>query len=436
MSDVVIRAESVGKLYRIGEQREQYLALRDVLARSLRAPVRLLGRKAPRSTRDSNQLWALKDVSFEIRQGDVVGILGRNGAGKSTLLKILARVTKPTEGFTEVYGRMGTLLEVGTGFHPELTGRENVFLSGAILGMRKVEIQRKFDEIVAFSEVERFIDTPLKHYSSGMQMRLAFAVAAHLEPEILLVDEVLAVGDAAFQKKCLGKMQEVSAAGRTVVFVSHQLQAVSALTQRCILLESGRCVRIGDTADVMTQYLASAVRLGAAYQAEPSMTKPSLVYAKLLTSRISGIHDCGDPLRFAFRVHTPVPFHKPAFSFQIFNQLGQPVVHLLVLDSEMPLFREPGTYELICEIPRSRLYLGQYTITTHIGGPQGGPDYGSVSQICPFEVISTASRDHFWKPGTCSYIEDCEWSIYPLDARSASLTGEQADRNCNQIAVE
>jgi lipopolysaccharide transport system ATP-binding protein len=436
MSDVVIRAENLGKLYRIGEQREQYLALRDVLARSLRAPARLLGRKAARSSGHSNQLWALKDVSFEIRQGDVVGILGRNGAGKSTLLKILARVTKPTQGFTEVHGRMGTLLEVGTGFHPELTGRENVFLSGAILGMRKVEIQRKFDEIVAFSEVERFIDTPLKHYSSGMQMRLAFAVAAHLEPEILLIDEVLAVGDAAFQKKCLGKMQEVSAAGRTIVFVSHQLQAVSALTQRCILLESGRCIRTGDTAEIVTQYMASAVRLGAEYLAEPSITKPTLVYAAPLTSRISGIHDCGESLRFAFRIHTPMPVHKPSFSFQIFNSLGQPVVHLLALDSEMPLFRQPGTYELLCEIPRSRLYLGRYTITTHISGPQGGPHYESVSQICPFEVISTASRDHFWKPGTCSYIEDCQWSMKPLDPEPATFPGAEGNRHFDPIGVE
>lgn len=434
MSDVVIRAENLGKLYRIGEQREQYLALRDVLARSLRAPARLLGKKAARSSGHSNQLWALKDVSFEIRQGDVVGILGRNGAGKSTLLKILARVTRPSRGYTEVHGRMGTLLEVGTGFHPELTGRENVFLSGAILGMRKTEIHRKFDEIVAFSEVEKFLDTPLKHYSSGMQMRLAFAVAAHLEPEILLVDEVLAVGDAAFQKKCLGKMQEVSAAGRTVVFVSHQLQAVGALTQRCMLLESGRCVRFGNTAEVMTEYMASAVSLGAAYKAEPSKTKPSVIYAEPLTSRMSGIHDYGESLRFTFRIHTPVPVHKPTFSFQIFNHLGQPVVHLLVLDSEMPLFRQPGTYEVLCEIPRTKLYIGQYTIATHIGGPQGGPHYESVSQICPFEVITTASRDHFWKPGTCSYVEECEWSIKALDSRRANPEAVEDTSNDSHVS--
>lgn len=349
MSDIVIRAENLGKRYRIGE-RERYLALRDVLARALHAPTRLWKKRTPKASSDSSHFWALNDVSFEIRQGEVVGILGRNGAGKSTLLKILARVTKPTTGFADIHGRMGTLLEVGTGFHPELTGRENVFMSGAILGMRKVEIQRKFDEIVAFAEVSQFIDTPIKYYSSGMQMRLAFAVAAHLEPEILLVDEVLAVGDTTFQEKCLGKMREVSSAGRTVIFVSHQLQAVSALTQRCILLESGRLVRFGETAELITEYMASAVRIGTPYEAEPSSKKPSLIYAASLTSRESGIHDCGESLRFSFWIHTPIAVSKPSFSFQIFNSLGQPVVHILVLDSEMALFRQPGTYELTCEI--------------------------------------------------------------------------------------
>ncbi|MGB9487788.1 MAG: ABC transporter ATP-binding protein, partial [Terriglobia bacterium] len=221
MSDVVIHVENLGKRYRIGE-RERYLALRDILARAVAAPARLFRPRKPSSPNgDPTHIWALKDVCFEIRQGEVLGIIGRNGAGKTTLLKILARVTYPTQGFARVRGRMGSLLEVGTGFHPELTGRENVFLSGAILGMGKAEIQRKFDEIVAFSEVEKFIDTPLKHYSSGMQMRLAFAVAAHLEPEILLVDEVLAVGDISFQRKCLGKMSNVARAGRTILFVSH-----------------------------------------------------------------------------------------------------------------------------------------------------------------------------------------------------------------------
>ncbi len=254
MSDIVIRAENLGKRYRIGE-REPYLALRDVLTRAISAPAHLFRPRKPSSPNgDATHIWALKDVSFDVRQGEVVGIIGRNGAGKSTLLKILARITKPTEGRAQVRGRVGSLLEVGTGFHAELNGRENVFLSGAILGMSKTEIERKFDEIVAFAEVEKFIDTPLKYYSTGMQMRLAFAVAAHLEPEILIVDEVLAVGDAAFQKKCIGKMGSVASQGRTVILVSHNMGAIQQLSQRCLLLEGGRVVAVGESAPVIARY--------------------------------------------------------------------------------------------------------------------------------------------------------------------------------------
>src|SRR5213592_1723791 len=257
MSHTVIHAENLSKRYRIGE-RERYLALRDVLTRALSAPARLFRPRAPVcGNGNHSHIWALKDVSFEVRQGEVVGIIGPNGAGKTTLLKILARVTKPTQGFADVRGRMGSLLEVGTGFHPELTGRENVFLNGAILGMSKSEIQRKFDEIVAFAEVEKFVDTPVKYYSVGMRMRLAFAVAAHLEPEILLVDEVLSVGDINFQKKCLGKMGDVARGGRTVLFVSHQLPAVRSLCSRAIQMSRGAVVRDGDPKAVVNRYLAT-----------------------------------------------------------------------------------------------------------------------------------------------------------------------------------
>jgi len=229
MNPVVIRGEGLGKRYRLGE-RERYLALRDVLARAFSAPASLFRARKPTSPNGAaTHIWALKGVSFEVHQGEVVGVIGRNGAGKTTLLKILARVTRPTEGRAQVRGRVGSLLEVGTGFHYELTGRENVFLSGAILGMSNAEIRRKFDEIVAFAEVGKFIDTPLKRYSSGMQTRLAFSVAAHLEPEILLVDEVLSVGDLQFQKKCLGKMGDVAQGGRTILFVSHQMNQIRRL---------------------------------------------------------------------------------------------------------------------------------------------------------------------------------------------------------------
>ena len=247
MKETVIHVEDLGKRYRVGE-RERYFALRDVLTRAFKAPFRGSARKA------SDFLWALRDVCFDVKQGEVVGLIGRNGAGKTTLLKLLARITRPTTGFAEIRGRVGSLLEVGTGFHPELTGRENVYLSGAILGMSKREMGRKFDAIVAFAGVERFIDTPLKHYSSGMQTRLAFAVAAHLEPEILLVDEVLAVGDIEFQKKCLGKMQEVSETGRTIVFVSHQMNQIRRLCQRVLWIDGGRVRESGPTAPVIGKY--------------------------------------------------------------------------------------------------------------------------------------------------------------------------------------
>src|SRR5947209_10181110 len=257
MSQVVIHCEQLGKRYQIG-QRERYLALRDVLANSFQAPWRLFRSAAPGSSNGRpKHIWALRNVSFKIHEGEVAGIVGRNGAGKTTLLKVLARVTKPTEGHAEVLGRMGSLLEVGTGFHPELTGRENTYLSGAILGMSKREINRKFDEIVAFAEVEQFIDTALKHYSSGMQMRLAFAVAAHLGPEILLVDEVLAVGDLAFQKKCLGKMSEVSRSGRTVLFVSHNMATVLNLCETVALFERGRLAFRGGCGEGVRRYTSS-----------------------------------------------------------------------------------------------------------------------------------------------------------------------------------
>lgn len=260
--DVVIRAEGLGKAYMISHAvaaRERYVALRDVLAGAARraiAGIRHPARRPSVSGGESiEEFWALRDVSFEVRRGEVLGIIGRNGAGKSTLLKVLSRITEPTRGRVEIRGRLASLLEVGTGFHPELTGRENIFLNGAILGMTRAEIRRKFDEIVAFAEVEKFLDTPVKRYSSGMYVRLAFAIAAHLEPEILVVDEVLAVGDAEFQKKCLGKMQDVAGHGRTVLFVSHQMATIAALCDSALLLEKG-CVKWrGSVPDTIAEYV-------------------------------------------------------------------------------------------------------------------------------------------------------------------------------------
>jgi lipopolysaccharide transport system ATP-binding protein len=251
MSTVVIHCEGIGKSYHRGALQQSTL-LRDHLSRMVKSPVSVFRRPKDET------FWALKDVSLEVREGEVVGLIGRNGAGKTTLLKILSRITKPTTGWAEIHGRVGSLLEVGTGFHPELTGRENAYLSGAILGMGKSEITRKFDEIVAFAELDKFIDTPVKHYSSGMYVRLAFAVAAHLEPEILLVDEVLAVGDASFQKKCLGKMGQVSREGRTILFVSHNMAAVKALCSKAVLIRDGAVASSGMVADVADDYLLGA----------------------------------------------------------------------------------------------------------------------------------------------------------------------------------
>jgi lipopolysaccharide transport system ATP-binding protein len=256
MTETVIHVEGLGKRYRVGE-RERYFALRDVITRAVRAPFQRNGARRP-----VDYLWALRDISLDVKQGEVVGLIGRNGAGKTTLLKLLSRITRPTTGFAEIHGRVGSLLEVGTGFHPELTGRENIYLSGAILGMRKREIERKKDAIVAFAEVERFLDTPLKHYSTGMQMRLAFAVAAHLEPEILLVDEVLAVGDIEFQKKCLGKMQDISKSGRTIVLVSHQMNQIRRLCERVIWVDAGQLCKDGDAEMVISAYEQSSMSAG------------------------------------------------------------------------------------------------------------------------------------------------------------------------------
>jgi lipopolysaccharide transport system ATP-binding protein len=265
MSDIAIRVADLSKLFRIG-QRESYKTLRDTLTDIATTPFRRLASFVHRSSGDSQGqmmngglIWALKEVSFEVKQGEVIGIIGRNGAGKSTLLKVLSRISDPTEGYAKIRGRVGSLLEVGTGFHPELTGRENIYLNGAVLGMKKVEIAHKFDEIVAFAEIEKFLDTPVKRYSSGMYMRLAFAVAAHLEPEILMVDEVLSVGDAEFQKKCLGKLGDVTKAGRTILFVSHNLLAVENLCSRVIWLDEGKIIKEGAPRQVVSNYLQSSL---------------------------------------------------------------------------------------------------------------------------------------------------------------------------------
>jgi lipopolysaccharide transport system ATP-binding protein len=327
MGDVALRVEGLGKQYRIGKAEAAYRTFRDVLADTLSAPFRravgLLRGNAAAANNLSETIWALRDVSFEVKKGEVVGIIGRNGAGKSTLLKILSSITEPSIGEAKLYGRVGALLEVGTGFHPELTGRENIYLNGAILGMSRAEIRRKFDEIVAFAEVEKFIDTPVKHYSSGMGLRLGFAVAAHLEPEILIVDEVLAVGDAAFQKKCLGKMGEVAGEGRTVLFVSHNMAAVNQLCGRAVWLNNGQSVADGETNAVVQLYLESNStetdqREWASIDSAPGDDKVRLLKVQLIQQAlVTAIIDINQPceIEFVFAVLRPVQNLVPGIFF-------------------------------------------------------------------------------------------------------------------------
>ena len=362
MSEVAIRCEGLGKRYRIGP-RERYYALRDTLAGAMYAPFRGLSRLVnPRSVgnhpQSNNTIWALKDVSFEIKQGEVVGIIGRNGAGKSTLLKILSRITEPTEGTAEIHGRVGSLLEVGTGFHPELTGRENIYLNGAILGMRKAEIGRNFDEIVAFAEVEQFIDTPVKHYSSGMYVRLAFAVAAHLEPDVFLVDEVLAVGDAVFQKKCLGKMSDVAKEGRTVLFVSHNLAGIKSLCQRAILLDRGTKVAEGSSGEMVLRYI------GAAEVDTPDKEIPEEAHAtgtsKVRVRRVT-LMENGDlngfivswkqPIRLVLEIEVRQAIKNAVFGVGIVTVDGTPVLTVHHNDIGAPMWSLPrGTYKILINI--------------------------------------------------------------------------------------
>jgi lipopolysaccharide transport system ATP-binding protein len=365
-SDAVITAEGVGKRYRLGE-RESYAALRDVLAGAFTAPIRRVRQRRVQRP----EIWALDDVSFAVARGEILGLIGANGAGKSTLLKILSRITDPTKGRVVLRGRVGSLLEVGTGFHPELTGRENIMLNGTILGMRRAEIVRRFDEIVEFSGTQKFLDTPVKRYSSGMQVRLAFAVAAHLEPEILLVDEVLAVGDAEFQQKCLGKMRDVTREGRTVIFVSHNLAAVRSLCPRALVLTKGRLAFDGPTEDAVHQYLGHASGEPSAAVVEGEKLALHIGKTRLYSdepffecTRIAVLDDEGLPcsafnsdeeiaIAVDYHVFRPIPALRVLVTLTDENQV--PVLRTETIDDpagEGPMRLEPGTYRSVVRLPR------------------------------------------------------------------------------------
>ncbi|HWH58492.1 MAG TPA: ABC transporter ATP-binding protein [Terriglobales bacterium] len=414
MSEAVIQVEKLGKRFHIGKLKVA-TTLRDALTNAVKAAFPRQGKTFGSRTADEDTiLWALRDVSFEVKRGEVVGLIGRNGAGKSTLLKLLARITRPTTGWAKIRGRVGSLLEVGTGFHPELSGRENIFLSGAVLGMKKTEIQRKFDEIVAFSEVERFLDTPLKHYSSGMQMRLAFAVAAHLEPEILLVDEVLAVGDVAFQKKCLGKMEDVARHGRTIIFVSHNLAAVSRLTQSCAYLESGVLRFFGATKDAIKRYAEAEENDDLIYVNKDlsKSEKPRIESVELRTTFPDNLQMNNSPLDITIKLHIPCPVAGACLSVQIYdaNQINYALLWTQGVD--VPICRESGTYVLAAHIPKLRLYMGTYRLRVFFSEPPGGEVFQTVGGICPFEVkMQDNSRLFQWWPNECAYVEECEWSV-------------------------
>jgi lipopolysaccharide transport system ATP-binding protein len=418
MTAPAIRVDGLGKRYRLthGQERARYRTLRESLADLVKAPFR------SRSTVE--EFWALNDVSFEVQPGEVVGIIGRNGAGKSTLLKVLSRITKPTTGRVEINGRVGSLLEVGTGFHPELTGRENIYLNGSILGMSRKEIDRKFDEIVAFAEVEKFLDTPVKRYSSGMYVRLAFAVAAHLEPEILLVDEVLAVGDSQFQKKCLGKLEDVSRQGRTVIFVSHDMAAMNRLTTRCVYFRQGRKVCFEPTRQTIKTYLydaansaseqvdIAAYRRGGCAGSSVRFKEVCVIDAKGATVRAI---KSGDTFSVEVKYSVDVSHPDGCLAFWIVNEFGQRVATFFSMDQGCAIPLSAGEWVLRTEIRNLPLAPGRYALTLGLNQQANTTAFDSIVDFPAFEVmmeaVDSGELDWSHRPWGAVHWTDVKWSV-------------------------
>jgi lipopolysaccharide transport system ATP-binding protein len=393
MSRIAVRAEGLAKQYRLGGLGARYATLRDTLVGMARRR-----RQGP----ERATIWALDGVSFEVAEGEILGLIGRNGAGKTTLLRVLSRITEPTRGWAEVRGRIGSLLEVGTGFHPELTGRENVFLNGAILGMGRREIAAKLDEIVAFAGVEKFVDTPVKRFSTGMQVRLAFAVAAHLEPEILLVDEVLAVGDAEFQKRCLGKMESIGRSGRTVLFVSHNMQAVTRLCDRAILLDAGRVQAHGPVEDVVSAYLHGA-HGGAAVRAWPRTEAPGNDLVRLVSVRVvdtDGRTVAHVDVRRPVRIELVFEVLREGAPFvpwlALYSERGEHIFSTMDTDPAWRMPREPGRYTVVSWIPEHLLNEGAVAVSVSLNTFQPGGKatrHAHVDHAVSFQVMDPGEGD-------------------------------------------
>jgi lipopolysaccharide transport system ATP-binding protein len=393
MSEVAIRVEGLGKRYRFGRHVGTYGRLTESLWDSVSSPFR---RNRDDRAEQHGYVWALRGLSLEIAEGEVVGVVGRNGAGKTTFLKLLSRITVPTEGRAEIHGRVGALLEVGTGFHPELTGAENIYLNGAILGMKRSEIRRKFDQIVEFAEVQQFIDTPVKRYSSGMYVRLAFAVAAHLEPEVLIIDEVLAVGDVAFQRKCLGKIGEVAKTGRTVLFVSHNLGAVAELCTRAVLLDRGEALFQGAVADVLDEYGDLIASGSSSVEFDPVAALPTSIVGVTLTNGTgapSASFDVGDEVQIGIVYEVREQLYGLQHSLTISRNMI-PILRTFDTDQlEDPLpVVEPGRYEARCTIPPMFLKAGSYSLALDAGTPER--QIQEIESVASFEIEERSVNTH------------------------------------------